>query len=130
MTDDFPNKQGFAWRDLHGEDRWEAFTPTFTSLTVVGATSYFGRVRIVGRQAFFQIKFSAATSIASTAGTTYVALPITAKSQSLTGIAIMANRTSHLPIGSCEIDTDTSRCYIPTQLASGNVFTIAGWYEV
>lgn len=127
--DGFPNQQGFAWRDLHGEDRWEAFTPVFGSLTVVGATSYSGRVRIVGRQVFFQVKFSAATSIASVAGTDYLTLPITAKSQGLAGMAAMTNDTSNIAVGVCHIDPATSRCYLPTQVASGNVFLIAGWYE-
>ena len=126
---EFSNQHGFAWRDLHGEDRWEAFTPVFGSLTVVGATSYSGRVRVVGRQVFFQVQFSAATSIASTAGTDYLTLPITAKSQSLAGIATMTNNTTNIAVGVCHIDASTSRCYIPSQTASADVFTIAGWYE-
>ena len=129
-TDDFPNQQGFAWRDLHGEDRWEAFTPVFGALTVVGATSYTGRLRVVGRQCFFQVQFSAATSIASVAGTDYLTLPVTAKSQGLSGIATMSNDTSNVAVGVCHIDVATSRCYLPAQVASGNVFKLAGWFEV
>ena len=128
--DDVPNKQGFAWRDLHGEDRWEPFTPVFGALTVVGDTSYFGRVRVVGRQVFFQVKFSAGTSIASVAGTDYLNLPITAKSQSLSGIATMSNDTSNVAVGVCHIDVATSRCYLPAQVASGNVFNLCGSYEI
>lgn len=127
--DDVPNKQGFAFRDLQGEDRWEPFTPTFGALTVVGATSYSGRLRRVGAQVFFQVKFSAATSIASTAGTDYLTLPVTAKSQSLSGIATMTNDTTNISVGVCHIDVATSRCYLPSQVASGNVFTLCGSYE-
>ena len=129
-TDDFPNQQGFAWRDLHGEDRWEKFDPIFGALTVVGATSYSGRLRVVGKQCFFQVKFSAATSIASVAGTDYLTLPITAKSQGLAGIATMSNDTSNVAVGVCHIDVATSRCYLPAQVASGNVFNLCGNYEI
>ena len=129
-TDDFPNQQGFAWRDLHGEDRWEKFDPIFGALTVVGATSYSGRLRVVGKQCFFQVKFSAATSIASVAGTDYLTLPITAKSQSFSGLATMSNDTSNVAVGVCHIDVATSRCYLPAQVASGNVFNLCGNYEI
>lgn len=124
------NKTGFTWRDIFGKDRWEAFTPTFGSLTVVGATTYYGRLRAVGRQIFFQVQFSAATSIASTAGTDYLTLPITANSQGLAGMATMMNLTTNIAVGVCVIAPSTSRCYLPTQVASADVFTIAGWYEV
>ena len=128
--DGFPNKEGFAWRDLHGEDRWEKFDPVFGSLTVVGATSYSGRVRVVGRQVFFQVKFSAATSLASVAGTSNLTLPITAKSQSLTGSAVMVNLTTNVAVGVCVISVSGSACYLPSQLASGSTFGIYGEYEV
>lgn len=127
--DDIENKQGFSFRDLQGRDKWETFDPSFV-LTVVGTPSYSGRVRIVGRQVFFQVKFSAGTSIASTAGTSYLTLPITANSKSLAGIATMTNDTTNIAVGVCHIDPATSRCYLPAQTASGNVFTAAGWYEV
>ena len=129
LEDEVPNKTGFSWRDLNGKDRWEAFTPVFGSLTVVGATSYSGRVRVVGRQIFFQVQFSAATSIASTAGTDYLTLPVTANSQSLAGIATMTNDTTNIAVGVCHIDVATSRCYLPAQVASANVFTLCGSYE-
>jgi len=124
------NKTGFTWRDLFGKDRWESFTPTFGSLTVVGATTYYGRVRVIGKQVFFQVQFAAATSIASTAGTDYLTLPITANSQGLAGLATMTNDTTNIAVGTCHLDVATSRCYLPTQVASANTFTIAGWYEL
>jgi hypothetical protein len=120
--------KSFAYRDLHGIDRWEEFTPVFGSLTVVGDTSYSGRYRIVGRSLQFQVQFSAATSIASTAGTDYFTLPAAAKG--LAGMAVMLNKTTNIAVGVCVIDVANSRCYLPTQGASGNVFLLAGHYEI
>lgn len=100
----------------------------FGSLTVVGATSYSGRYRIVGRQLFFEVQFSAATSIASVAGTDYLTLPVAAKG--LAGHAVMSNDTTNVAVGNCHLDVATSRCYLPAQAASGNTFNLAGWYEI
>ena len=130
LEEQVPNKTGFSWRDLNGKDRWESFSPTFGALTVVGATTYYGRLRIVGRMCYFQVQFSAVTSIESTAGTHYLTLPVTANTQSLAGIATMTNDTTNIAVGNCHIDVATSRCYLPTQVASANVFTLAGSYEV
>ena len=127
LDDDKLDMKSFSFNDLTGHDRWIAFTPTF-SLTVLGATSYSGRLKIVGRQCFFQTQFSAATSIASTAGTHYLTLPITAKGYG--GVAIMTNDTTNIAVGVCHIDVTTSRCYLPTQGASGNTFIAAGWFEI
>ena len=120
--------RSFAYKDIQGQDQWVSFTPTFTSLTVVGATTYTGRMRVVGKQCFFQVTLLAATSIASTAGTTYMALPITSKG--IAGQATMANLTTAVAVGSAVIDATNSRCYLPSQSASGNTFSLAGWYEV
>ena len=129
---DFDNltidKRSFAWRDLLGQDRWISFTPVFGSLTVIGATSYSGRYRISGRLCKGQVKFSAATSIESTAGTHYLALPIVAAG--LTGIGCMTNDNTNIAVGLCHLDVGTSRLYLPTQVASGNVFNLYFEYEV
>lgn len=119
----------FAYRDLLSVDRWESFTPSFTSLTVVGATSYTGRYRIVGKMMQFQVVFSAATSIASSAGTTYMSLPVAAQGAGA-GMAVMTNDTTKVAVGTCHVDVTNSRCYLPAQAASGNTFNLAGWYEV
>ena len=118
----------FAWRDIQGQDVWNTFTPVFGSLTVVGATTYSGRYRIVGRQCFLQVKFSAATSIASAAGTDYLNSPIAMKG--LAGHAVMSNDTTNVAVGDCHVDVATSRIYLPAQAASANVFNLAGWVEV
>ena len=127
-TLDDVDERSFAYRDAKGLDRWESFTPSFGSLTVVGATSYTGRYRIVGKQLQFQVQFSAATSIESTAGTDYLTLPVTARG--LSGVAVMTNDTTNVAVGVCHIDVANSRCYLPTQGASGNTFNLAGWYEI
>ena len=121
-------KDSFSWRDLVSQDTWSTFTPVFGSLTVIGATSYSGRYRFVGRKCEFQVKFSAATSIASSAGTSYFTLPFAATG--LTGMAVMTNDTTDIAVGVCHLDVATSRCYLPTQVASGNTFNLTGWYEV
>lgn len=129
---DFDNRpidrKSFAYRDLLGIDRWDSFDPVFGSLAIVGSPSYTGRYRIVGLQCQFQVQFSAGTSIASSAGTDYLNLPITAKG--VAGIATMTNDTTNVAVGVCHIDVATSRCYLPSQVASGNVFTLCGSYEI
>ena len=122
------DQKAFSYRDLLSLDRWESFTPVFGSLTVIGATAYTGRYRIVGRSVQFQVQFSAATSIASVAGTDYLTLPIAAKG--LSGIATMTNDTTNVAVGICHLDVATSRCYLPTQTASASVFTLSGSYEI
>jgi len=121
------DRKSFAYRDLISQDLWDSFTVT-VSLTVVGTPTYTGRYRIVGRQCFFQVTLVATTSIASTAGTHYVDLPITA--QGLAGVATMTNDTTNIAVGVCHVDVSTSRCYVPTQGASADTFAVAGWYEL
>lgn len=128
LDDKILDVKSFAYRDINGQDRWETFTPVFGSLTVVGDTNYSGRLRIVGRSCFFQVQFSAGTSIASAAGTDYLNLPIAAKG--LSGLATMQNKTSNVAVGTCVIDVANSRCYLPAQSASANVFLLAGWHEI
>lgn len=122
------DESSFSFRDLNGEDVWDTFTPVFGSLTVVGATSYSGRFKFVGRQCYGQVKFSAATSIASVAGTDYLSLPVTAKG--LTGMGVLSNDTSNVAVGLCHLDVATSRLYLPAQAASGNVFNLFWTCEV
>ncbi len=117
-----------AYADLIDQHMFVNFAPVFGSLTIVGAPAYSGRMYFTGSVMFFEVKFSAATSIASTAGTDYLTLPFTAKG--LAGSATMSNDTTNVAVGVCHIDVSTSRCYLPAQVASGNVFTIAGWAEI
>lgn len=127
--DDLPlDINSWAYGDLTGNDSWDLFVPIFGSLTVVGATNYLGRYRIVGKSLEFQVKFSAATSIASVAGTDYLTLPKAAAGYA--GLGTMANSTTKVAVGICHFDITNSRMYLPAQAASGNTFTLAGSYEV
>lgn len=121
-------QQSFAYADLIGRDKWQSFSTAFTGLTVVGAATSSGRFRIVGKSAEFQAQLSAATSISSTAGVTYMTLPISAKG--LAGFGAMTNMSASTTVGLCHIDVISSRCYTPTQAASANTFTIFGQYEI
>ena len=119
----------FSYNDLLGKDRWVSFTPS-GSLTIVGTATYTGRLRLVGRKCEFQVQLSASTSVASVAGTSYLTLPIPPNVGSISGMAIMTNNTSNIAVGICHIDVATGRCYLPTQLASNNTFTIFGDFEI
>lgn len=128
MTGEAPQDvKSFAFRDLHGQDRWEPFTVS-ASLTEVGTAVYTGRMRVVGRQCFFQIEVVPDTSVAATAGTSYIALPVTAVG--LGGAATMTDDTTNIAVGTCHIDVANSRVYPPSQAASASTFIVAGWYEI
>lgn len=124
---DHVDTKSFSWRDLLGIDRWESFVVA-VSLAVVGTPTYVGRYRIVGKQCFFQVSIVSSVSIASTAGTHYVTLPIAAKG--LGGVATMTNDTTNIAVGVCHIDVATGRCYLPSQSASAETFTVCGWFEI
>ena len=126
---DTTDNDSFSWHDLQGTESWHDFTPVTSGITAVGATSYSGRWRDLGRGIQFQLQLSAATSIATVAGTSYVALPIT-PAKGLAGMAVMTNNTALTAVGVCHVNVATGRVYLPAQAASGNVFTVAGWYEV
>ena len=117
----------FAYRDIVGQDAWTVFTVT-ASLTIVGTPTYVGRLRVVGKQCLFQVSMISTTSIATTAGTSYITLPITAKG--IGGIATMTNNTGNTAVGVGHIDVTTSRCYLPSQVASGDSFHVCGWFEI
>ena len=126
---DTADVESFAWLNMLGVDRWYTFTPVFTSLTLVGAATYVGRYRPVGRKIEFQVTLLAATSIASTAGTTYMALPVT-PAKGIAGQGSMTNDTTNVAVGLCQINVTNARCYLPAQIASGNTFHLYGEYEV
>lgn len=122
------DQKSFAYRDLLSVDNWPSFTVIFGSLTVVGATSYLGRYRIIGSQLQGQVSFSAATSIASVAGTDYLNLPKAAKG--ISGFGVMTNDTTNVAVGLCHLDVTNSRLYLPAQVASANVFNLYFEYEI
>lgn len=127
MNDPLIDPKSFAYRDSHGQDKWEAFTVS-TNVTAVGDLTATGRFRIVGRSVEFQASLVGGTSIASTAGTTFLTLPVTATGTA--GIAAMMNDSTSVAVGLCSIQVSTSRCYLPTQAASANTFKVYGTYEI
>jgi hypothetical protein len=124
------NRNSFSFKDIQGQDKWEPW-PNNGSVTVSFATAtsltITGRFKVVGRQCFFQVK-STGTSLATTAGTSFIALPITAAG--FGGMGQMSNDTTNISVGSGHIDVSNSRFYPPTQSASGNDFIFSGWYEI
>jgi hypothetical protein len=121
------DQKAFAYRDLLGQDLWDSFAVS-ASVTVIGTPTYVGRYRMVGRKCEYQVSLISSTSIATTAGTSYINLPIAAAG--IAGMAVMTNNTTDIAVGLCHIDVATSRCYLPSQVASGDAFTVAGWYEI
>lgn len=119
-------KQSFSYLDILGQDKWTAWTPTYLFTTDTGLTVV-GRFKVVGKQCFFQVK-SSGTSMATTAGTDYIALPIAAKGYG--GQGQMSNDTANTGIAGGHIDVTNSRFYMPSQGASANTFIFTGSYEV
>lgn len=109
---------------------WTTWTPTRTSWIDVGAPTVTARYCQVGKIVFFQIKIVPATTTATTAGTSYVSLPVAAGGSALSGMAQMMNITTLISVGDAVMDVVNSRCYVPTQGATGNTLTIFGEYEV
>ena len=118
----------FSWNDLIGQDQWLAWTPVRTGWTDVGTPVVTGRYHLIGVQCFFQVKVVPGTTCATVAGTSYIALPFSAGG--LAGDASMMNQTTLIAIGNCVFDVANGRVYVPTQTATGNTLTVAGWHEV
>lgn len=107
-----------------------SWTPTRTGWTDVGAPTVTARYSQLLNIVHFQIKVVPSTTVATVAGTSYTDLPIVANSAGIAGDGSMMNLTSLVGVGNCVIDVANSRCYVPTQGATGNTLTIGGWYEV
>ena len=90
-------------------------------------TARFCRLRNV---VFFQVKVVPGTTTATTGGTSYIDLPITAGSSGLSGDGSMLNESTLVGVGNVVFDIANSRCYVPTQAATGSTLGISGWYEV
>ena len=121
-------EQSFAFSDLTGKDKWTAWTPARTGWTDIGTPTVSGRFRVVGKQCFFQVKVVPATTVATVAGTSYIALPV--RAAGLAGDGSMMNLTTLVAVGVLAFDIANSRAYVPSQAATGNTLTIAGWYEL
>lgn len=112
-----------------GAEAWAAFTVTRTGWTDVGSPTVTGRYCTVGNVVFFQVKVVPGTTVASVAGTSYFALPVAAGGSSFGGDGSMVDLTTFINVGNAVIDAANSRCYTPTQTATGDTLEICGWFE-
>lgn len=128
--DDIPlAEQSFAWADLTGRDKWQTtWTPVDTGWTKVGTATFTGRFKVVGKQCIFQVKVAPGTTVATVAGTSYIACAIAAAG--LAGDVKMFNATTNVGVGIGGIDVANSRIHVPTIAATGNTLTIDGWHEI
>lgn len=109
---------------------WSAFTPSRTGWTDVGSPTVTGRKCQVGNVCHFQVKVIPGTTVATVAGTSYIALPIAAAAASFGGDGSMTDATNFISVGNCVFDITNSRVYVPSQAATADSLIIAGWYEV
>ena len=108
---------------------WTSWTPTRTGWTDVGAPTVTARYCRLGNVTFLQVKVVPGTTVATTAGTSYINLPVTAGASSMGGDGTMTDSTTLIGVGNCVFDVANSRCYVPTQAATGDTLIIAGWFE-
>ena len=128
MLDEPIKRESFAFKDLKGWDNWESWTPVRVGWTDIGTPTVNGRFHVIGRQCFFQVEVIPGTTVATTAGTSYVELPIAA--EGFGGDANMVDRTTLISVGACAFDVANSRVYVPSQVATGDTLVVAGWYEI
>ncbi len=107
---------------------WSAFTPARTGWNDVGTPTVTGRKCQVGNICYFQVKIVPATTVASVAGTSYIALPIAAGASGIGGAAKMDDITTMINVGSGVIDVANSRVYVPTQNATADGLAISWYY--
>lgn len=126
LTDEISPASGLAIFGL----AWAAWTPTRTSWTDVGSPTVTARYTQIGNFVLFQVKVVPGTTTATTGGTSYISLPVSAGASGVAGDASMGDLSTLISVGNCVISTSNSRCYVPTQAATGDALIIAGWYEV
>lgn len=123
------NDPGFAYRDLVGQDKWLDWTPTRTSWTDVGTAPVVNaKWRDVGAECQIQVKVVPGTTVATTAGTSYISLP--KRAAGLAGAGVMYNATTLVAIGNCVVDVTNSRLYVPSQTAIGDTIMIVASYQI
>ena len=107
---------------------WTPFTAVRTGWTDVGAPTVTARYCRSGGVGYLQVKVVPATTVATVAGTSYIALPLTAAG--LAGDGIMVDLSTLVSIGNCVIDVANSRIYVPAQVATADTLLVSGWFEV
>lgn len=105
------------------------WTPTRTGWTDVGSPTVTARYATISNNVFFQVKVVPGTTIAAVGGTSYIDLPVAMNANALSGDGSMLNETTLIGVGNVVFDVANSRCYVPSQAATGNTLGISGWYE-
>ena len=114
--------------DVISRTAWTPFTAVRTGWTDVGAPTVTARYSQVKNVCYVQVKIVPDTSVATTAGASYIDLPLPAFG--FTGTGGMSDLTTFIGIGDCVVDAATSRVYVPTQIATADTLAIACWFEV
>jgi hypothetical protein len=110
-----------SWRG----DAGKAWNPVFTNLTQVGAATITGRYYKLSQYlVFFKVTITPATSVSSTAGTTYCDFPVT-----MQGNGACLSVGNLLGGGSGMCDASSNRIYIPALSAVNYPVTIVGMVE-
>ena len=108
------------------------FTPSFTSLTDTGTPSYSADYRIFNGMLFFSYIISTDGNTSSTAGTTYIDLPLkpdnsgnkyVAKSN---GECVINNLSTKTSIGTGLVERSGSKVWLPSWTTVSNDISISG----
>lgn len=125
------DREGYAdtpWVEFFNQvfigDTGTSFTPTFTSLTTVGAPTFAAKYYKIGPLCYFNITITPSTSTTAIAGTTYSNLPLTAR-----GNGIVFAVSGNLGDGPGMISVSENRAYVPAWSAVTVPLTVIGIYE-
>jgi hypothetical protein len=107
------------------------FTPSFTSLTVVGTPTYTGRYTRTGRVVYFSVRIQSTTTTASTVGVTVMqGFPFVIATGENTVLSAINNGTlATLPNGAVALSGGSTTVYLPTWAATADV-VVSGFYTV
>ena len=114
--------------NAYEEGTW---TPTFTSLTVIGTPTYTGRYTRVGNVVYFSVRIQSTTSTSSTVGVTIMqGFPfVIATGENTVLSAINLGTLATLPNGAVAKSGGSTTAYLPTWSATADV-VLSGFYTV
>jgi hypothetical protein len=112
-----------VWNALSGTIAPLSWTPVATSLTIVTGATYTGSYTRVGNLVHFVISVATTGTTASTAGTTYFTLPVTAAEND---VCTAVELTAFASRGNGVIAANTMRVYPPSWAATANTVVISG----
>jgi hypothetical protein len=128
---DFAATPGTGTSELLADYEEGTWTPSFTSLTVVGTPTYTGRYTKIGRAVFWSVRIQATTSTSSTVGVTIMqSFPfVIAIGENTVLSAINFATLGTLPNGAVSISGGSTTAYLPTWSAVADV-VLSGFYTV